>query len=95
MSHSVDLDLLDSVIARMKGFEEFFAEQITAFDTAISQLQTRWEGSAAAAQAEAHRRLMDAAREIGDGVADMRAAAEAAHTNYTQAIAANVAMWRS
>lgn len=95
MSHSVDLDLLDSVIARMKGFEEFFVDRITAFDTAIRGLQSGWEGDAATAQAEAHRRLMAAAQDIRDGVGDMRRAAEAAHTNYTQAIAANVEMWRS
>ncbi|MFI5720598.1 WXG100 family type VII secretion target [Nocardia sp. NPDC051750] len=95
MSHSVDLDLLDSVIARMKNFEAFFADQIKAFDTAISTLQHGWEGDAAIAQADAHRRLMAAAGDIRDGVEDMRLAAEAAHSNYTAAIEANVAMWRS
>ena len=38
---------------------------------------------------------MAAAKEIRDGVEDMRLAAQAAHSNYTEAIAANVAMWRS
>lgn len=95
MSHSVDLELLDSIVARLKGFEGFFEDQITAFDTAISRLQTGWEGEAASAQQVAHQRLMVAAREIRDGIEDMRLAARAAHSNYTQAIAANVAMWRS
>ncbi|KQY36831.1 WXG100 family type VII secretion target [Nocardia fluminea] len=95
MSHSVNLALLDSVIARMGGFEGFFDEQIEAFDIAISKLQTGWDGDAATAQATAHRRLMAAAKEIRDGVEDMRLAAQAAHSNYTEAIAANVAMWRS
>jgi WXG100 family type VII secretion target len=95
MSHSVDLELLDSVVARMKNFEGFLEDQITAFDTAIKTLQHGWEGDAAIAQADAHRRLMDAAADIRDGVGDMRRAAAAAHANYTAAIEANVAMWRS
>ncbi|TQM26215.1 WXG100 family type VII secretion target [Nocardia bhagyanarayanae] len=95
MSHRVDLALLDSIVARMKGFEGFFDEQIAAFDTAIGKLQTGWEGDAASAQQAAHSRLMAAAKEIRDGIEDMRLAAQAAHSNYTQAIAANVAMWRS
>ncbi|WP_039829333.1 WXG100 family type VII secretion target [Nocardia testacea] len=95
MSHSVDLELLDSVIARMRNFEGFFEDQIRAFDTAIGTLQQGWEGDAAVAQADARRRLMAAAADIRDGVGDMRRAAEAAHTNYTAAIEANVAMWRS
>ena len=94
MSHSVDLEQLDLIVARMPGFGGFFDEQITAFDTAISKLQTGWEGDAATAQQAAHSRLMAAAKEIRDGIEDMRQAAQAAHSNYTEAIAANVAMWR-
>lgn len=95
MSHSVNLDQLDSVISRMRGFEGFFDDQIEAFDAAISKLQTGWDGDAATAQEAAHRRLMAAAAEIREGVEAIRTAAQAAHSNYTQAIAANVAMWRS
>lgn len=95
MAHSVDLELLDSVVARIRNFERFFEDQIAAFDTAITTLQTGWDGDAANAQADAHRRLMDAAADIRDGVGDMWRAAQAAHTNYTAAIEANVAMWRS
>ncbi|MBC7304439.1 MAG: WXG100 family type VII secretion target [Nocardia sp.] len=95
MSHSVNLEQLDSVIARMQGFEGFFDDQIEAFDTAISKLQSGWEGDAATAQETAHRRLVAAATEIREGVETMRRAAQAAHSNYTEAIAANVAMWRS
>lgn len=95
MSHSVNLTQLDSVITRMQAFEGFFDDQITAFDTAIGKLQTGWDGEAAAAQETAHRRLMAAAKEIREGVETMRLAAQAAHSNYTEAIAANVAMWRS
>ncbi|WP_067839716.1 WXG100 family type VII secretion target [Nocardia lijiangensis] len=95
MSHSVDLDLLDSVIGRMKGFEGFFDEQIAAFDSAIGKLQGVWEGEAATAQQQSHQRLMAAAKDIRDGIADMRAAAQAAHGNYSAAIAANLEMWRS
>ncbi|MFE7724002.1 WXG100 family type VII secretion target [Nocardia rhizosphaerihabitans] len=95
MSHSVDLDLLDSIVARLQGFEGFFDDQITAFDSAVSKLQTGWEGDAAAAQQMSHDRVMAAARDIRDGLEDMRLAAQAAHSNYTEAIAANVAMWRS
>ncbi|MGW6727611.1 WXG100 family type VII secretion target [Nocardia sp. NPDC055029] len=91
----MNLAQLDSVIARMQGFEGFFDDQIEAFDTAISKLQTGWEGEAAASQEAAHTRLMAAAKEIREGVEMMRRAAQAAHSNYTQAIAANVAMWRS
>ncbi|WP_327095860.1 WXG100 family type VII secretion target [Nocardia vinacea] len=94
MRHSVDLEVLDSVIARMKGFEGFFNDQITAFDSAISKLQGVWEGNAAAAQQESHSRLMAAAEEIRQGVEDMRYAAEAAHQRYSAAVAANVEMWR-
>ncbi len=94
MRHSVNLELLDSVIARMKGFEGFFDEQITAFDSAVAKLQGVWEGEAATAQQEAHQRMMDAAKDIHDGIQDMRRAAQAAHGRYSAAIAANLEMWR-
>ncbi|MGW4369546.1 WXG100 family type VII secretion target [Nocardia takedensis] len=94
MSHKVDLDLLDSVIARMTAFEGFFDDQITAFDTAIAKLQGVWDGEAATAQQQSHQRLMAAAADIRDGIHDMRTAARAAHTNYSNAVAANLEMWR-
>ncbi|MEV0296070.1 WXG100 family type VII secretion target [Nocardia sp. NPDC050710] len=95
MRHSVDLDQLDAVVGRLKGFEGFLDEQINALDQAVTNLQTNWDGDAASAQAAAHAKLMEAAKEIHEGMSDMREAAAAAHGRYTAAIAANVAMWRS
>ncbi|AFT98221.1 WXG100 family type VII secretion target [Nocardia brasiliensis] len=94
MRHSVDLTLLDSVIARIKGFEGFFDEQIKAFDAAVTKMHGVWEGDAAIAQQDSHRRLMAAAKDIHDGVGDMRRAAVAAHANYSAAVQANVDMWQ-
>lgn len=95
MRHAVDLELLDSVVARLKGFEGFLDDQVTALDRAVGRLQGTWDGDAATAQSAAHTRLMNAAREIHDGIRDIREAAAAAHGRYSAAIAANVEMWRS
>ncbi|MEU0544937.1 WXG100 family type VII secretion target [Nocardia sp. NPDC005978] len=94
MRHRVDLAQLDSFVTRVDGFGTFLEAQITELDRAVTTLQSGWEGSAADAQATAHAGLMTAAQEIRDGLKDIHSAAQAAHTRYTQAIAANVAMWR-
>ncbi|MGV9674778.1 WXG100 family type VII secretion target [Nocardia sp. NPDC003482] len=92
--HTIDLELLDSIIARLKGFEGYFDDQLTALDDSVKKLAGVWKGDGATAQRETHDRLMASAREIHEGIKDMRRAAETAHANYSGAIEANLRMWR-
>ncbi|MGV9409711.1 WXG100 family type VII secretion target [Nocardia sp. NPDC003693] len=94
MRHRVDLAQLDDFVGRVAKFGAFLSDQITELDSAVTSLQTGWEGKAADAQATAHAGLMKAAAEIRDGLQDIHDAAQAAHTRYTEAMTTNVQMWR-
>ncbi|WP_216897719.1 WXG100 family type VII secretion target [Nocardia alni] len=92
--HKVDLEQLDSVITRLEQFEGFLDEQLNALDHSARKLHGTWQGDAATAHQRAHDKLMAAAREIHEGIKDMRQAAQNAHYNYNTAIRANVRRWR-
>ncbi|WP_067664715.1 WXG100 family type VII secretion target [Nocardia miyunensis] len=87
--YSVDLDHLDTVTARIAGLHGFITESLTGLASRIAATHQDWTGAAADKHAEAHREWMKAAGEARDGIEAMHAAAQAAHTAYTDAIAAN------
>lgn len=90
---SVDLERLDSVVARMGAFDTALDAHLEKLNARIGRLHTTWTGETAQAQHEAHEEWMRAARSMRQAQATLRGIAETAHSNYQAAVAANVRMW--
>jgi WXG100 family type VII secretion target len=87
--YSVDLEHLDAVTARIGGLHGFITESLTGLDSRIAAAHQEWAGAAADKHNAAHREWMKAAGEARDSIEAMRAAAQAAHTAYTDVVTAN------
>lgn len=92
---TIDTDDLDAVIADVQATENALESLTDDLERQIAALQSVWEGLAAEAQAEAHKTWEEGMRGMRAALAELRAAARNAHTNYTGAATANVTMWES
>lgn len=95
MSHSVDLDRLDGTVADLEAFERHLDSELAKLDALVAKLAGSWSGDAFEAYQAAHNTWTEGAARMRASLAQMRAAALTARTNYAAAVAANVAMWRS
>lgn len=93
--YSVDLDELAEKIREMAAFERDVERALDHLERVITRLDVSWTGAAATAQREAHERWATGMREMQRGLKEIRDAAERAHTNYSNAVAANQRMWAS
>jgi len=89
----VDLEQLDSVMSRLAAFEQTLERHIADVDARVQHIHGVWSGDAAAAHLAAHRGWMAGAQEMRTALAEIKAAAATAHSNYSAAIAANKQMW--
>ncbi|MFC3962579.1 WXG100 family type VII secretion target [Nocardia jiangsuensis] len=81
---SVDLEELDNIVTRVSALATFIADNLDEVDDRIATLTgTGWEGVAAAAYFDAHRRWSAGAREFVTGLRDMSDAARAPCTPAT------------
>ncbi|MBB5912990.1 WXG100 family type VII secretion target [Nocardia transvalensis] len=89
-----DLEHIDQVTARARGFKEFFAEHLDQLESTVQGLMQsgQWTGAAAAAYAEEHRVWVAAAREVLEGLARMEEAGRTAHESYSEATDVNLRM---
>ncbi|WP_457189529.1 WXG100 family type VII secretion target [Nocardioides sp. P5_E3] len=92
---AIDTDDLDAVISDVQATENALEALTNDIEKQIAALQSTWEGLAAEAQAEAHKTWEEGMRGMRAALADLRASARNAHTNYTGAADANVKMWES
>ncbi|TDZ90216.1 WXG100 family type VII secretion target [Mycobacteroides salmoniphilum] len=93
---SFDLDHIEQVTSRARGFKEFVTENLDQLESRAQKLvqSGQWTGAAAAAYVEAHKEWMDAARELVEGLNQMEEAARTAHGAYSEAQEANLRMTR-
>lgn len=94
-SFSLDPDELDAVIADLERTEAALETISGDLDNRMRALHDEWEGLAAQAHTEAHAQWAAGMVAMRQAMTDLRAAARAAHGNYTAAGGANLAMWRS
>jgi WXG100 family type VII secretion target len=92
--YKVDLDELQRVIDGLEAFGKKLDGQLAALDKANGELHVTWEGEAAVAQAQAHAKLAQGAREVHQALVAMHAAARNAHTHYHAAAQANLQTWK-
>ncbi|WP_068279921.1 WXG100 family type VII secretion target [Aldersonia kunmingensis] len=89
-----DLDEIELVTTRVRGFSGFVTDLLDGLDTRVGQLvqEGKWSGVAAEAYAEAHQIWAVAAREVVDGLTQMEAAARSAGEHYADAMEVNKRM---
>ncbi len=89
----MDPQALADAVQRMTEFGRYAGDMLTEIDSLVSTLHSTWTGSGAAAHAEAHRHWARGEAMMREALAQLRAAGETAHGNYTGAMSTNLAMW--
>lgn len=89
----VDTDKLMAIVEQMAQVDSRVEAMIAEADSQVASLHATWEGTAAATQADAHRRWSEGAQEMREALAKLREAALKAHGNYTGAVKNNTTMW--
>ncbi|ORW29264.1 secretion protein [Mycobacterium paraense] len=89
----VDPQALADAVRRMAEFARYAESTLAEIDSLVGTLHSTWTGSGAAAHAEAHRHWARGEAMMREALAQLRAAGETAHGNYTGAMSTNVAMW--
>ena len=90
---SVDPDALANAVQRMTDFVQHTESVVAEIDSLVTHLHITWSGQAAAAHAEAHRHWAHGEATMREALARLKTAGDAAHHNYTAAMATNKAMW--
>jgi WXG100 family type VII secretion target len=94
LRYKVDLDELSRVIESLEAFGRTLDGKLKELDRVNAELHVTWEGEAAVAQTEAHRKLAQGAAEVHRGLLAMHAAATRAHASYHAAAVANQQTWK-
>ncbi|MFF0494035.1 WXG100 family type VII secretion target [Nocardia sp. NPDC004068] len=82
----VDLDRLESVVARLSGLAGFVDDHLATLDRKVAAVHAgSWTGVAAEAHRTAHREWAAGAAEFVAGISEMSAAARQAHGHYSEA----------
>ncbi|MFD4444452.1 WXG100 family type VII secretion target [Nocardia sp. NPDC058519] len=84
---SVDLDQLEQLTARMRGYMAAVDDVLTALDAKAKEVDDNWSGAVAAAYNEAHTEWRAGVTDMQEGLAALEAAAKTAHKSYTDAAA--------
>ncbi|KAF0849680.1 WXG100 family type VII secretion target [Nocardia caishijiensis] len=84
-SFSVDLDDLEEVTIRIRGYQQYLTDGLADLQQRIDALNSSWEGIAAAAFAEAHRDWGTAVADIGNALTSLCDAAQSARSSYSDA----------
>lgn len=90
---AVDPDELDAVVADIARTESALETLTNDIERQIAKLHQSWEGLAAVAQREAQREWEQGLMTMRQALAELRAAADQASRNYTDAADANRSMW--
>ncbi|MBH0776130.1 WXG100 family type VII secretion target [Nocardia bovistercoris] len=83
---SVDLDQLDDLAARMRGYADAVAERLSELEQKAKEAEAVWAGSAAVAYRQAHTEWVAGVTDMREGLAALEAAVKTAHTGYTDAV---------
>ena len=90
---SIDPDALADVVQRMGEYVRHTECIVAEIDSLVTHLHQGWSGQAATAHAEAHRHWSQGETTMREALNKLKTAGDAAHHNYTQAMATNSAMW--
>ena len=94
-TYSVDSDELADLVAELVDCRARLDRNVTDLRKQMAVLRGEWEGLSADAQALASAELEKGLDAMNLALADLIAANEMAHGNYTAAWEANLAMWQA
>ncbi|MFJ2835419.1 WXG100 family type VII secretion target [Nocardia sp. NPDC087230] len=86
----VDLDQLEQLTTRLRGYLAAVSDVLTALDAKSKEVDDVWSGEAAAAYREAHTEWRAGVTDMQEGLAALQTAAETAHQGYTNAASATL-----
>lgn len=89
----VDPTVLADAVARMAEFGRHVEELVAEIESLVTRLHVTWTGEGAAAHAEAQRHWAAGEAMMRQALAQLTAAGQSAHANYTGAMATNLGMW--
>jgi len=90
---SVDPEALADALERMQGLQKLSRSLLDEIDRTVRDLHITWQGEAADAHTQAHKKWTHGFEQMDHAVNALHRTGTGAHTNYTQAAAANKAMW--
>ncbi len=90
---SVDPEALVDALERMQSVQKLSRALLEEIDRTVKDLHISWHGDAAAAHVQAHEKWTHGAEQMDHAVNALHRTGTGAHTNYTQAAAANRTMW--
>ncbi|MFF0528361.1 WXG100 family type VII secretion target [Nocardia amikacinitolerans] len=82
---SVDLDKLEELAARMRGYKAAVADRLAELEAKAKEVEGVWVGAAAMAYREAHAEWVAGVTDMQDGLAALEEAVKDAHGSYTNA----------
>jgi WXG100 family type VII secretion target len=91
--YRIELEELQAFADRLQAFDTRADELVAQVDQQVNQLHGSWLGQGADAQKARHDEWMAATTQMREALSDLREAAQKAHRNYSEAIAANTEMW--
>lgn len=94
LDYGVDLARLDSVTEDLRRTQVQMEHQLGVLDDLVAGLEDVWRGQAAAAQKHAHAVWSKEAHDMHTALVQLQDAAKVAHSNYSAAVEANLAMWK-
>ncbi|MFC9894531.1 WXG100 family type VII secretion target [Nocardia sp. NPDC127579] len=86
---SVDLDTLEALAARMRGYLAAIADRLAEFEQKAKDVEGVWVGDAAEAYREAQSEWLAGVTDMKEGLAVLEASIRAVHSGYTDAMAEN------
>jgi WXG100 family type VII secretion target len=95
MRYRVELEELLAFVGKLEAFEARAEAIAGRVDKQVNDLHATWSGAASDAHRSSHDEWMTAATQMREAAASLRAAADNAHRNYTEAVNTNIEMLTS
>lgn len=92
-AYQVDVDELALVVAEMAACRQALEDLASDVHAVTGRLHAEWVGAASSAHQASYAGWRGEFADMSAALAGMRDLGETAHTNYTAAVASNLAMW--
>ena len=92
MRYRVELEALLAFADTLQTFEHRAVSVAARVDDHVASLHTSWSGHGASAHRAQHQEWMAASQQMREALAQLRATAQHAHRNYTDAVTLDMAM---
>jgi WXG100 family type VII secretion target len=92
-AYDVDVDELAAVIAAMEACGQDLVDLATEVESSHRVLHDGWAGLASDAHTSSHEGWRTSFADMTTALAGLRSLGDVARSNYSTAVAANVAMW--